>query len=189
MPQLRQDPRDHKVATDYSALVAAWNSTVQPPPGVSGAPLLGTMSTAQKLAAMNAWTVAGPAQDVTPVSVLDYLFLNGKLPALQAYATTPPEGASATAVVAAKELTSAQFPQLTIQTSNPAVYAVIAGMIEALAADTNTGITASDAANLLGLAATTIPWWRASTAQGGAGLAAPVAQTDLLAVGLIAAGS
>lgn len=43
----------------YSALIAAWNGATQPPAGVTGAALTGGMSTAQKIAAVNAWTIAG----------------------------------------------------------------------------------------------------------------------------------
>jgi hypothetical protein len=42
----------------YDALVAAWNSATQPPAGVSGTALTG-LSTANKLIAVNAWTVKG----------------------------------------------------------------------------------------------------------------------------------
>lgn len=43
----------------YTALIAAWNGATQPPTGVTGTALTGGMTTAQKLAAVNAWTVTG----------------------------------------------------------------------------------------------------------------------------------
>ena len=43
----------------YTALIAAWNNATQPPPGVTGTALTG-LTTAQKVAAVNAWTVAAP---------------------------------------------------------------------------------------------------------------------------------
>lgn len=43
----------------YTAFVTAWNSATQPPAGVTGTALTGGMTTAQKLAAVNAWTVTG----------------------------------------------------------------------------------------------------------------------------------
>lgn len=52
----------------YTALIAAWNNVTQPPPGVTGTALTGGMSTAQKLAAVNAWTVAAPQPANIPVS-------------------------------------------------------------------------------------------------------------------------
>jgi hypothetical protein len=45
---------------DYTALIAAWNSATQPPAGITGAALTG-LTTAQKLAAVKAWTTAGAA--------------------------------------------------------------------------------------------------------------------------------
>lgn len=49
------------MAYNYSALVTAWNGATQPPTGVVGTPLTGGMTTVQKLAALNAWTVTGVA--------------------------------------------------------------------------------------------------------------------------------
>ena len=44
--------------TYYTALINAWNSATQPPTGVTGTPLTG-LTTAQKLIAINSWTVTG----------------------------------------------------------------------------------------------------------------------------------
>ncbi len=52
----------------YTALIAAWNNATQPPPGVIGTALTGGMTTAQKLAAVNAWTVAVPQPANIPVT-------------------------------------------------------------------------------------------------------------------------
>lgn len=43
----------------YTALAAAWNNVTQPPPGVTGTAITGGMTTAQKIAAVNGWTVTG----------------------------------------------------------------------------------------------------------------------------------
>ena len=43
----------------YTALITAWNSGTQPPTGVTGTGLNGGMTTAQKIAAVNGWTVTG----------------------------------------------------------------------------------------------------------------------------------
>jgi hypothetical protein len=43
----------------YTALVTAWNGATQPPTGVTGTGLTGSMTTPQKLAAVNGWTVTG----------------------------------------------------------------------------------------------------------------------------------
>lgn len=55
----------------YDILIAAWNNATQPPPGVTGTGLTGGMTTAQKLAAVNAWTVIVPKQALlTPSAIL-----------------------------------------------------------------------------------------------------------------------
>lgn len=56
----------------YDLLIAAWNNPTQPPPGVTGQALTG-LTTAQKIAAVNAWTVAGtPAKAIlSPSSILN----------------------------------------------------------------------------------------------------------------------
>lgn len=43
----------------YTKLIAAWNSVTQPPVGVTGTGLTGGMTTAQKIDAVNGWTVTG----------------------------------------------------------------------------------------------------------------------------------
>jgi hypothetical protein len=43
----------------YDAFIAAWNSVTQPPAGVTGTGLTAQMTTAQKLAALDAWTITG----------------------------------------------------------------------------------------------------------------------------------
>lgn len=57
----------------YTAFVAAWTSVTQPPAGVTGAALTAGMTTAQKLAAFNAWTMAGPA---VPMVIPTYKIYN-----------------------------------------------------------------------------------------------------------------
>lgn len=135
----------------YDALAAKW------------ATLSGT--TTEKLSAINTLTVAGSNADVSVSSVLGYLALNGKLSNLLAYAASPPAGANAQAVVAAKEV-SALFSTASFTTfamSNAAIYAGVQGFISALVADAaNTGITAADMSALLALAATTMPWWQSA---------------------------
>ncbi len=56
----------------YDAFIAGWNSVTQPPAGVTGTGLTGGMTTAQKLAALNAWTVVHPTTAlVTPTQLLN----------------------------------------------------------------------------------------------------------------------
>ncbi len=165
----------------YAALAAAWNASPTPPTGVSGSSLTG-LTTAQKIAAVNAWTVAGPPQDVTAQAIINYLFLNMKYSNLQAYASNPPAGSVANfpqSVATAKELlalfTTPSFSGF--QMSNPTIYTAAEAFLGALAADSATGISSTDAANLLALSATTIPWWQSI------GLTSPVSAPDLMAAG------
>jgi hypothetical protein len=57
----------------WTNLINAWNSGTQPPAGVKGTALTGGMTTAQKLAAVNAWTVVGPAVPmiIPPAAILN----------------------------------------------------------------------------------------------------------------------
>lgn len=54
----------------FDALVAAWNSSTQPPSGVTGTALTGAMTTMQKVAAVNGWTVANPQPAVLNVTAV-----------------------------------------------------------------------------------------------------------------------
>lgn len=133
-------------------------------------------TTAQKLAAVNAATVAGPNVDVPVQSVLAYLALNLKLAGLQTYASG---AGTTTGVLAARELVALfNMPTFTtFQMSNPTVYAQMQVFLQALAADANSGIVSADETALLALAATTIPWWQS------AGYGAPISNNDLVAAG------
>lgn len=50
----------------YDVLIAAWNSSIQPPAGVTGTGLSSAQSTTTKLNNVNAWTVTG----TIPASIL-----------------------------------------------------------------------------------------------------------------------
>lgn len=56
----------------YTALIAAWGSSIQPPTGVTGTGLSSAQSTVTKLANINGWTVTGsvPTSFVTTGSAL-----------------------------------------------------------------------------------------------------------------------
>jgi acetylornithine deacetylase/succinyl-diaminopimelate desuccinylase-like protein len=155
----------------YAALIAKWDT------------LTGT--TAEKLAAINALVVAGPTLDVPVSALVGYLGLNLKLAKLQAYAANPPSGSGPEAVAVAQEVISliASPNAPGFGTSDPAILATVTALLEALVADANTGLTSADQAAILALAATSVPWWQASVADGGAGLSSPVTQADLDAAG------
>ena len=147
----------------YDALTALW------------ATLPAGDTTAQKLAAVNAMTVAGPKQDVPIGAVAGYLALQGKLAALQDYAAA--KTGQPQAVVAARELvTLLAAPSVSsFRMSDPATYGAIAAFLNALAGDAASGITSGDVTALLALAqAPDISWCGANgypdAAQGGGGL-------------------
>lgn len=56
----------------YDALIAAWNSSIQPPAGVTGTGLSSAQATATKLININGWTVTGtvPTSFLTTGSAL-----------------------------------------------------------------------------------------------------------------------
>lgn len=151
----------------YDALKTAW------------AALPSGDTTAQKLTAINAATVAGPAQDVPIGDVVAYLALQGKLSGLQAYVMAGT--GNATALTAAKELlTLLSTPSVTVfRMSNAETYATVQNFLEDLAADSGSGsgITSADVTNLLALAATAEPWWQS------AGYTSPISLNDLEAAG------
>ncbi len=99
-------------------------------------------------------------------SVAAYLGLVGKLGAIEAFAKTPPSGASAQAVAAAQGLwemiqSPAAFPPFDMP--NPTVAASVEAMLAALVSP-GTGVTApinsTDQANILALAQQTVPVWQ-----------------------------
>jgi hypothetical protein len=134
----------------YDALIAKW------------ATLNGT--TAQKLAAVNALTVASPQKALlTPSAILN--------------AIVPSDLAA---------LTSAQVAMLTLILQGATVDASAGTTIRAAAQNIFSG-KATTLANLGALVApydnATIPWWQATVAQGGGGLNSSVSNNDLVAAG------
>lgn len=161
--------------TYYAALLARW------------ANLPSSDTTAQKLAAINALTVAGPNVNVSVQSAVGVLLLSGAYPTLAAFAqTTAPAGNAtyAAALGAAKTLMAwFSVPNApSIELSLPAVYAVVQGMGNAIvtqemATPGSTGFTSAVLSSLLALATTEIPWWQAS------GYPAPFSGKNLQAAG------
>ena len=151
-----------------------------------------TGSTADKLAAINAATVAGPAQDVAVSDVAGDLLLSGVILTLEPFSQTAPTGDAAhdSALKAAKTLVkwvNTGIPPA-LSMSRPDVYAEVAGMAAALVAYETanpgvTGFTAAFGAKLIGRSATTLPWATAPVSLGGGGLGGNVSQNDLDAAG------
>ena len=130
-------------------------------------------TTAQKLALLNAATVAGPNIDVPVTTAALFLANEGKWAQLLAYAqkafaTLQAGGTLTPAQAAAAQLAALiALPQFTaFKTSVPSGYTAISTMLNAVAGDSASGIASTDVTNLLTLAATTIPWWQANGFQG-----------------------
>jgi hypothetical protein len=156
----------------YDALIAQWASL---PAGDS---------TAQKLAAVNAMTVAGPNIDVAVSSVVGYLALNGKLSVLQKYAANPP--ATEAGIAGAELVALLMCPNApAFRMSDGTTYAAVSAFLNALAGDGNSGIAANDVTALLALATgPMVTWCHANgypdAALGGGGLT----MIDVAAAGL-----
>jgi hypothetical protein len=163
----------------YAALAAAWNAATTPPDGVTGATLAG-LTTDQKIAAVNGWTVAGPTRDVPVKIVSGYLLANLKMASLLNYVDSTPVGANPAAHLVAQNLIAAltrvsQPPDFGV--SDPAILAGLTSALETLVADPLCGLNSDDAAALLALARTKIPWWQS------VGLTSPINTADLQAAG------
>lgn len=147
----------------YDALIAAWNGATQPPTGVTGTALTGGMTTAQKIAAVNGWTVSGTiptAITATGAQVLNCVVWS--------------EFAALTATQQANFLAlCAGSGQLLGGSAN--LTRILPGMLIACFGGASGTIT-----NLSALAkATVTPWWQASGALNG-----PLSTTDTTAAGL-----
>jgi hypothetical protein len=143
----------------YDAFVTKW-ATLAP----------GT--TAAKLAALNALTVAGPNIAVEVSSVVGKLMLTQAYLPLSAFAQTATNSNTThdNALTAAKMLmamiTSPNAPAFHME--DPTIFGTVKGMVDAilaqeLATPGSTGITQSVHDALLALCATTIPWWQANS--------------------------
>lgn len=141
------------------------------------ATLSGT-TTAEKLAEINALTVAGPNVDVQPTTVIGKLMLSGAYLTLGAFAQSSFTG-DATHDAA---LGSAKMLMSLITTPNAPVFQMsdkdthdgVIAMMDAILAQEkaspgSTGFTQAVHDLLVGLAHTTKPWIAATEAEGGAG--------------------
>jgi hypothetical protein len=164
---------------DYTALKAEWATITTANPG---------FTTAQKLAAVNALTVAGPNVDVPVADAVLFLANEGKWAALAVYGQKALASLAAGGALTTAQSAGAQFAALmqssqftAFKTSTSAGMAAITAMLNAVASDAASGISLSDVAALLALAANPVPWWSATVAQGGGGLSSPVGMSDLSA--------
>ena len=170
----------------FDPLVAVWTMTGLPA-GVSGTPLAAGMTADAKRTAVNAWTIAGPPRDVPPVKVAALLLLDQTYQKIEAFAATAATGVPThdAALAAAQTLMIWLEKQqdVIIMMSDPAVYAVVQAMGNAIVAQETatpgtTGFTQSVLDALLALAATTVPWWQS------VGLTSAVSADDCVVAGL-----
>ena len=156
----------------YTALQTAWNGAPQPPAGVTGTALTGGMTTAQKLAAVNAWITAGPNVNVDVSAVVGKLMLTQAYFPLLAFSQGAGTGNPThdAALLSAKTLmTLISIPNAPVfQMSDAATYATVRGMMDAIlaqesAAPGTAGFTQAVHDALLALCATTAPWWQANS--------------------------
>jgi hypothetical protein len=145
----------------YTNLINAWNSATQPPTGVTGTGLTG-LTTANKLIAINGWTVIGTATKaiLSPSAILNAIVFSD---------------------LAA--LTQLQVSQLTLLLAGSSVDASVGTSIRAGIQALFAGKTQT-LTNLGALVAPfdspAVPWWQASS---GGGLNGPISQPDLTAAG------
>ena len=146
----------------YTNLINAWNlssASAVVPPGVTGESLFG-LPTSAKLDILNDWTVLSTTErdDVEVKDVLVYLFTQNKYPQLKNYINTAPN--TNAGIAAVQFLATFSIPTITeFQTSNTSLYTYTSTMLNAMAADVNTGITTTDVSNLLSFANHFDPWW------------------------------
>lgn len=144
----------------------------------------------EKLAAINAETVAGPRSDVQVSSVFGRLLLTGSYWSLASFAQAAPTGDAGHdgALFSAKSLlllvNSPNAPAFNM--ADPNSYATISGMLGALTAwesanPGTTGISQQTHDVILGLCETRLPWWQVN------GYTSTVSENDLIAAGIVPA--
>ena len=149
---------------NYTNLIAAWNSSIQPPTGVTGTGLSSAMTTTQKLTAVNGWTLTG----VIPTN---FTVVGSQI----ANCINWTEFSALTASQQSNVLSLCAIPGGLLGGSTN-IALLVDGMI--LASFPASGATI---ANLTALAkAAIIPW---VTAPSGGGLASPIGPPDLIAAG------
>jgi hypothetical protein len=153
----------------YTALINAWNGGTQPPTGVVGTALNGGMTTAQKIAAVNGWTVTVtiPASYTITANQIASCIKWSEYAAL-----------SASQQLDVRALLAIQGP-ISVGSSAGELALFADGMIVAYFPSGGATIT-----NLSAFAPGALPFWQATVAQGGAGLNGPVSLSDTQAAGL-----
>jgi hypothetical protein len=150
-------------------------------------PSLSGATTTDKLATLNAMTVAGPAVDVSIQQVMGFLLINGIYPTIAAFAgttansTQPHDGAlqAAKTFMAWIELQNAPPVHMSQSSVVDAVTQMGNAMVaQETASPGSTGFTQAILNELLALGQTTQPWWQAN------GFSGPVTSADAASAGV-----
>jgi hypothetical protein len=154
---------------DYTALTTAWQA------------LPATMTTIQKLSAINNSLVPGPSKDVNRTDIKTVLVSNSAYAAMKAYVANP-GGSNQQALIACNYLLAiVDYEPGTVgpvlATSNPTNLATINALLPGLTADPNTGVTPVTINALSSLITPLVPWWQMH------GFFMPVTVADLAAAG------
>jgi hypothetical protein len=148
----------------YDALIAAWNAGGKPV-NTSGTSIVGGMTTAQKIDAVNSWTMTGTQQSVI-------------VPTYQIYNAIVP--ADFTSLSASNQQLVRDILGMGTVDASPGTN------VRATLVSVFTG-KATTLANFQALADSykpSIPWWQQTVANGGGGLASAVNANDAAAAGL-----
>lgn len=138
-------------------LYAVWGTTGQPS-GASGTPLANGMTVAQKVAAVNSWTVPGIGHvDVPITDVQGFLSMEGVLTAMQDWLTANTTASVARTAVNELFRTITSSRLTVIQMSDPTTYTAVSNMIAAV--ESVGLLTSAQAAALLALAAAPPTSW------------------------------
>lgn len=145
----------------YDALKAAWTSATQPPAGVTGTGLTG-LTTAQKIAAVNAWTVpATPTAMIVPTYAIYNSLVASEFEALTAANQQLIRDILGMGTVDVSAGTNARAVILAVFPSSTQTFKNLVALAKAYDSPTQ-------------------PWWSAST---GGNLNSTVSQNDLVAAG------
>jgi hypothetical protein len=168
----------------YDPLRTAWNGATLPA-GVTGETFVAGDTTAQKLAKINGWTVAGPSlQDVAAAAVMMAWYESGAWNKVFARSLEDLAGdASDPARIAAKGFVAQVQRNGVFSLSQPGVSTRAQGDLSVLV--TIGDLAPSDVNAALALGTVHVLWTTAPVAQGGAGLSSLVNAHDLCGAGLI----
>lgn len=134
-------------------------------------------TTVAKLATINAMTVAGPLQDVSVGTILQYLVSHGRIAGLNSFVNATPSNPVPAALLAASYL-QAILAGADGSTVRFASQTGLLAILNHLTDDARIGITAGDITALNNAASTpAAPWWQSN------GFSGPIQVSDLINAG------